>query len=69
MSKTNENLKKLTRTSIPLNFIKKMDGEWNHNAWLEFCGSLETKGYTPIDYDKVGLLLEKKKQVYLSRKH
>ena len=55
------NLNRLARTSLPMNFVKKHNGEWNHQAWLEFCAFLEDKGYTPIDLDQIGLLLEKKK--------
>ena len=55
------NLNRLARTSLPMNFVKKHNGEWNHQAWLEFCAFLEDKGYTPIDLDQIGLILEKKK--------
>ena len=55
------NINRLARTSLPMNFVKKHNGEWNHQAWLELCAFLEDKGYTPIDLDQVGLLLEKKK--------
>lgn len=63
-----QNLKKLGRTSIPMNFVKKHDGVWDHDSWVEFCDQLEGKGYTPINFDQVGLLLEKKKADYLSKK-
>jgi len=62
------NLNRLARTSLPSNFVKKHNGEWNHQAWLEFCAFLEEKGYTPIDLDQVGLLLEKKKAEYWATK-
>ncbi len=62
------NLKKLSRTSIPMNFIKKNRGTWNHVDWESFCDSLDNKGYTPIDFDEVGVLLEKKKVAYLKKK-
>jgi hypothetical protein len=55
------NLNRLAKTSLPMNFVKKHNGEWGHQAWLEFCAFLEEKGYTPIDLDSVGLLLEKRK--------
>ncbi len=63
-----ENLKRLARTSIPMNFVKKNEASWDHCAWIEFCTLLEEKGYTPIDLDQVGLLLEKKKEAFLSSK-
>lgn len=62
------NLNRLARTSLPMNFVKKHSGEWNHQAWLEFCAFLEDKGYTPIDLDQVGLLLEKKKTEFWATK-
>ena len=62
------NLKRLARTPIAMNFVKKHDGVWNHEQWEEFCASLEKKGYTPLDFDEVGLLLEKKKADYLAKK-
>ena len=61
------NLKKLKKTVLPINFVKKNNGSWNHEQWLEFCRKLEDKGYTPIDFDEVGLLLENKKRNYLSK--
>jgi len=68
MATAEANLKKLSRTAIPMNFVKKFDGVWNHEQWLEFCDSLEAKKYTPICFDQVGLLLEKKKADYLAKK-
>jgi len=62
-----KNLKKLRRTAIPMNFVKKVNGVWDHNQWEQFCGTLEDKGYTPIDLDQVGLLLEEKKAAYLAK--
>lgn len=65
-SSTEMNLTRLAKTSIPMNFVKQHSGEWNHQDWLEFCADLEAKGYTPIDLDQVGLLLEKAKAEYLN---
>jgi hypothetical protein len=61
------NLKKLSRTKMPMNFVSRNKGEWNHDNWLSFCSLLEEKGYTPIDFDAVGALLETKKVVYLNK--
>ncbi|OGV52389.1 MAG: hypothetical protein A2X49_13460 [Lentisphaerae bacterium GWF2_52_8] len=58
------NIKKLTRSTLVASFVKRQKGEWDHSAWLGFCAMLEQKGYTPIDWDKVGLLLESKKAEY-----
>ena len=68
MATADANLKKLCKTAIPMNFVKKYDGVWDHDQWLEFCESLEAKKYTPINFDEVGLLLEKKKADYLAKK-
>ena len=68
MKRAEKNLQKLSRTSIPMNFVKRTEGQWEHDQWLNFCESLNQKGYTPIDFDSVGLLLEKKKELYFSRK-
>ena len=62
-----KNLKKLKRTSIPMNFVKKVNGVWDHNQWNDFCETLKDKGYTPIDLDQVGQLLEDKKVAFLAK--
>ena len=56
-----DNLKKLAASKLVTDFVKKNNGEWNHQKWLDFCAFLEQKGYCPINLDQVGLLLEKKK--------
>lgn len=48
------NLKRLEKTTLPMDFVRVHSGEWDHQAWLEFCASLEDKGYTPIDLDQIG---------------
>ena len=68
MATTDANLKKLRKTVIPINFVKKNNGAWNHEQWLEFCEMLQNRGYTPIDFDQVGFLLERKKVDYLAKK-
>ena len=68
MATAEANLKKLSKTAIPMNFVKKFSGVWNHAQWLEFCESLACKGYSPLNFDQVGLLLEKKKADFLSKK-
>lgn len=58
------NLARLARTRLPEEFVKEHNGEWNHQDWLHFCSLLEEEGYTPIDLDQVGLLLEKAKKAF-----
>lgn len=62
------NLKKLARTSVLANFVKKNNGSWDHQGWLGLLSSLKDKGYDPIDADQVGLILEQKKAHYLAGK-
>ena len=62
------NLERLSKTDMLNKFVIEHDGEWNHRDWLEFCAVLEDKGYTPIDLDQVGILLEKTKSMYLAGK-
>ena len=64
MSKKDENLKKLARTSILMNFVKKNHGSWDHSMWEELCEKIAEK-YSPIDFDQIGMLLEEKKSRYL----
>ena len=63
-----ESLKKLTKTPIIMNFIKKKDGCWNHNDWLEFLSEVRRKGFNTVDPDQIGMLLEEKKAQYLAAK-
>ena len=68
-SKEETNLKKLIKTPIILNFIKKKNANWNHQDWLDFLSYLKEKGYDPINPDQVGLLLEERKAQYLASKN
>jgi len=68
MDDKEKNLKRLSRTSIPINFVKKNNAEWDHEAWLGLCDKLEEKKYTPIDLEKVGELLAVKKAAFLEKK-
>ncbi len=65
LSPEDKNLKKLRKSPIPSNFVKKMNGSWNHQDWLGFLDFLKEKGYEPINHDAVGLILEEKKAQYL----
>lgn len=68
MDKKADNFKKLAKTGIIMNFIKKNNGSWTHQLWVDFCKYLEEKGYAPIDFDQVGALLEDKKKTYFAGK-
>jgi hypothetical protein len=67
MSKTEKevNLAKLAKTTTLMNFVKKNQGSWDHTLWEELCKKISKK-YSPIDFDKVGILLEEKKNKYLA---
>ena len=67
-TKNEANLKKLAKTTLLMNFVKKNDGKWNHQQWIDLLKELDAKGYKPIDQNQVGILLEEKKKVYLSKK-
>ncbi len=68
-SKEEINLKRLVKTPIIMNFVKKKNGAWNHQDWLDFLSYLKEKGYDPINPDQVGLLLEERKAQYLASKN
>ena len=63
-----ENLKKLSRSKLPMLFVKKHEGAWNHQDWLDFLADIKARGYDPINTDYVGLILEEKKARYLAGK-
>ena len=69
LSKEESNYKKLRRSPIAMNFVKRHQGSWNHQDWLGFLGYLKEKGYMPINTDQVGLLLEEKKAQFLASKN
>jgi uncharacterized protein (UPF0297 family) len=63
-----ENLRRLAESEILSDFVKRHDGEWDHPAWLSLYQILEDEGYTPIDFDRVGLLLEDKRSEYFNNR-
>ncbi len=63
-----ENLSKLAASRIPGNFVREHNGVWDHQMWLDFLEYIRTKGYDPIDPDRVGLILEHAKAKMLAKK-
>lgn len=63
-----ENLKKLAKSNLPADFVKKHEGSWNHQEWLAFLEEIKASGYDPINTDYVGLILEEKKAAFLAGK-
>ena len=59
------NLGRLAKTGLLDTFITINRGLWDHEKWLDLCDEISRLDFTPIDYDQVGLVLEKKKAEYL----
>ena len=62
-----ENIKRFAKTALATNFVKAHNGSWNHEDWLGFINDVKAKGYYPIDWDRVGLILEDKKKAFFAK--
>ncbi len=62
------NLKRLSKSGLLDNFVTNNRGSWDNEKWLNLCDEISKQDFTPVDYDQVGLTLEKKKADYLSKK-
>ena len=62
-----ENIKRFAKTALAMNFVKAHNGAWNHEDWLAFISDIKAKGYYPIDWDRVGLILEDKKKAFFAK--
>ena len=62
-----ENIKRFAKTALAMNFVKAHNGAWNHEDWLAFISDVKAKGYYPIDWDRVGLILEDKKKAFFEK--
>ena len=62
-----ENIKRFAKTALAMNFVKAHNGSWNHQDWLNFISDVKAKGYYPIDWDRVGLILEDKKKAFFAK--
>lgn len=60
------NLQKLEQLGILDRFVRENNGMWDHQRWVELCLLIEKQELGPIDFDKVGLILEEKKSRYFS---
>ncbi len=56
-----KNLERLFSTSILTSFVNENNGTWDHQKWLELCDKVTKEGYEPIDFDQMGLMLERLK--------
>ena len=69
MSETKDsNLERLSKSGLLDNFVTNNRGSWDNEKWLNLCDEISKQDFTPVDYDQVGLVLEKKKAEYLSKK-
>jgi hypothetical protein len=58
------NLARLANSGLLDAFVTENKGLWDHGKWLDLCDEISRRDFTPIDYDQVGLVLEKKKAEY-----
>ena len=58
------NLEKLMKSGILENFISGKNGSWDHHGWLNLCDEISLNGFCPVDFDQVGMILEKEKEIY-----
>jgi hypothetical protein len=58
------NLERLSRSGLLDTFVTSNKGLWDNDKWLDLCDEISKRDFTPIDYDQVGLILEKKKADY-----
>lgn len=61
------NLGRISESGMLCEFVEDNMGCWDHAKWMSLCESIENSGFTPVDLDQVGLLLEKCKDKYLSK--
>ena len=59
-----ENLARLSKSGLLDSFVTSNKGLWDNDKWLDLCDEISKQDFTPIDYDQVGLILEKKKAEY-----
>ena len=61
------NLVRLANSGLLNNFVTSNKGLWDHEKWLGLCEEISKRDFTPIDYDQVGLILEKRKAAYFNK--
>ncbi|HBC86485.1 MAG TPA: hypothetical protein DCZ94_05980 [Lentisphaeria bacterium] len=59
-----ENIQRLAGTGILETFVSENNNSWDHEKWLALCEKLTQKGFTPINFDQVGLVLEEVRARY-----
>lgn len=58
----------LVKSGMLAGFVKKNKGCWDHQSWLVLCAEIVQEGYGQIDFDQVGLALEREKADYFAKK-
>ena len=61
------NLMRLTKSGLLDNFVTSNSGSWDNGKWLDLCDEISKQDFTPVDYDQVGLILEKLKAEYFGK--
>ena len=51
----------LRDSGIPAEFVRRKNGTWNHQDWLEFLAQVRRAGYTTLSDPEVGRVLEEEK--------
>lgn len=64
---SSDNLEKLDKSGKLEEFVRKNNGSWDHKKWIDLCAEISLEGYEPIDFDQVGILLEKYKAIYYTK--
>ena len=59
-----KNLQRILRSGILENFIWRENGSWDHHGWLNLCEEISLNDVNPVDFDQVGMILEKEKKIY-----
>ena len=61
------NLKRISESTMLCAFVQENMGKWDHAKWQGLCDRISKLGFAPVDFDQVGLLLEKCKEKYQSK--
>jgi len=56
-----QNLERLKHAGLLRGFVRKNNGSWDHEEWLVLCEDISLNEFEPIDFNKVGILLEEEK--------
>jgi len=61
MRRNERNIRKLEQLGILDKFVKENNGTWDHHTWVDLCELIEKQNLGPIDFERVGLIIEGKK--------